>query len=211
MKILCCCPCATNMINVDTVDSIDSLGIDRLFITGSLVYDAREQYAKIAIEKGYEYILFVDSDMVFEKEDFDKLFEVDADVVSGIYFAKKGNHNPIIYKKLWVDELDMVCHKEDFSEEEFLNMIRKEAYSKIEGCGMGFCLIKTSVCEEMFKRFGSCFMPLGNFGEDLSFCWRAKQLGKSIYSINTTHIGHIGDKVYTFNDYWKGLKNEKQM
>lgn len=41
----------------------------------------------------------------------------------------------------------------------------------------------------------------GEYGEDISFCLKAKLVGLPIYVDNTVTPGHVGDYVYTVNDY----------
>lgn len=196
MKLLVGVPCAS-LINTQTAEDLQALFETTMFVTGSLVYDARETIVKSAIENNYDYVLFVDSDMTFTPKDLNNLMNSEKDICTGLYFGRKGNHCPIVYPKIYIDKDTLICHKENYLE------LPKEKLFKVEGCGMGFCLIKVSVLKDVIKRYGNCFYPLGNFGEDLSFCWKANQLGYEIWCNKETSVGHIGDYVYTIKDWNK--------
>lgn len=59
------------------------------FLSGSLVYVARERLADKAIQGGYDYVLWLDSDMVFNGDILQRFLDLDKDFVSGIYFTRK--------------------------------------------------------------------------------------------------------------------------
>ena len=72
---------------------------------------------------------------------------------------------------------------------------------KIGGCGFGCVLIKTDVLFDVQAKFGEMFNPIANMGEDLSFCWRARQCGYDIWCDPSLVCGHVGytvinDKFY---------------
>lgn len=71
-----------------------------------------------------------------------------------------------------------------------------EHLQKIGRCGMGCCLIKRKVLEDVFKEYKSAFAPMGELGEDFSFCERAKALGYEIYMDWFVKCSHVGKKVF---------------
>lgn len=50
---------------------------------------------------------------------------------------------------------------------------------------------------------------IGEVSEDISFCWKAKQLGYRIYADPQVTPGHLGSYAYSIADYRKGI--EKQL
>lgn len=169
-------------------------------VTGSLVYTARDNLSIIAVNHQFDYLLFIDSDMVFPKSALERLIEHDADIVTGMCTTKHSPYNPCVYRKI-----GQRGETEAFAEHE-TDVFRD--YFEIAGCGMAFCLIKVSVLKELFKTSRSCFEPLPGLGEDLSFCLRATQRGFKIYCDGTLKIGHIGKRIASIDDYRKELEKK---
>lgn len=194
MDILVGCPCA-NTINVTTASCIQNLWLPTMYIQGSLVYDARNDLVKEAIERKAKYLLFIDSDMSFEAEALQKLLDLNADIATGLYVERSGNHHrPTVYKHIDIRTKEHEALKENF------DLIDRDIF-EVEGCGMGFCLIKTDVFKTIIATYGDCFQPICGLGEDLSFCWKAKQCGFKIMCDSTFTLGHIGEYIYTLKDW----------
>lgn len=43
----------------------------------------------------------------------------------------------------------------------------------------------------------------GEMGEDMSFCFKARECGFEIYGDSTINVGHIGSYAYSLQDYWQ--------
>ena len=55
---------------------------------------------------------------------------------------------------------------------------------------------------EVAKYFGmSPFTPMPGLGEDYSFCWRVKQIGKKMWCDSSVKLGHVGQHIFTEEDY----------
>lgn len=50
---------------------------------------------------------------------------------------------------------------------------------------------------------------IGELGEDLSFCWKAKRLGFKVYADPQVLPGHIGDYAYSVADYRQQVEDAK--
>lgn len=169
------------------------------FGTSGLVYDARDEACQIAISNDYDYILFIDSDMVVEPRALVYALKREADIVTGLYFKRKDNHEPVLYKKIgkrYTDENGTIHH----SFTEVATDLSKEFF-EVEGCGFGFVLIRTEVLKTMHKKYLSWFEPLPGMGEDLSFCERCKDFGFKIMCDTSIYLGHMGTYVYDFKDW----------
>lgn len=194
MDILVGCPCA-RMINVDTVSCIQDLQLPTIYVANSLVYDARNELVNQAIINDAQYLLFVDSDMKFERESLQSMLDRCVDICTGLYVERSGTkHRPTVYSNIDVRTNEHNAIKEHITE--------IKPFFEIKGCGMGYCLIRTEVFKNVIKYYGDCFQPIGGLGEDLSFCWRATNLGYKIYCDSTFELGHIGDYIFTLKD-WK--------
>ena len=194
MDILVGCPCA-NTLNVTTASCIQNLWLPTMYVQGSLVYDARNDLVKEAIERKAKYLLFIDSDMSFESEALQKLLDLNVDIATGLYVERSGeHHNPTVYKHIDIRTKEHGAIKEHF------DLIDRDTF-EVEGCGMGFCLIKTDVFKTIIATYGDCFQPICGLGEDLSFCWKARQCGFKIMCDSTFTLGHIGEYIYTLKDW----------
>lgn len=165
--------------------------VDLMMVEGSLVYDARDEIAKHAVENDYDYILFADSDMIFSGDDLTKLLYHDADICSGLYLTRHGENRNVAYTKVMRRRIF------PFRESRMIYDTLRSGYGEIAGIGLGFCLIKTSVIKSMLKRYKSLFEPQWGMGEDIAFCIRARKCGYKIMIDRDVKLGHIGETVYT--------------
>ena len=166
-------------------------------VVNSLVYDARNKLAMEAIREGFDYILWIDSDMTFDGDALMRLLE-DAEAgreyVSGLCFSRKLPTVPVLCKKLtWEQKGDSgIVHDQSL----YLDYPKDEIF-EVDASGAAFCLVKVSLIKEVAEHFRmSPFHPLPFMGEDYSFCWRVKQLGKKMYCDSRVKIGHVGTFIY---------------
>jgi len=134
-------------------------------------------------KKDYDYIMWIDSDQVFEPNDFFKLLEHDKDIVSGLYLKKPQgdtlNDIPI----------EFACFNED-GERLYTNEVNGEL-RKVWSNGMGWMLVKKGVFEKIeYPWFGPIITGLGFHGEDVSFQLRAKDVGFDSYVDTSIVVGH---------------------
>ena len=166
------------------------------FEIGSLIYTSRNSIARRAIEMGADYVLWLDSDMVFEPDLLERLMahmdEPDVNMVTGLYFRRVQPFSPVLF-----DRLDF--HEGATAWTEFEKIPDK--MFTVGGCGFGCVLMRTDVLFDVLAKFQNCFAPLGNTGEDLAFCWRARQCGYQIYCDPTITCGHVGTTVITKEFY----------
>ena len=134
-------------------------------------------------KKNYDNIMWIDSDQVFEPNDFFKLLEHDKDIVSGLYLKKPQgdtlNDIPI----------EFACFNED-GERLYTNEVNGEL-RKVWSNGMGWMLVKKGVFEKIeYPWFGPIITGLGFHGEDVSFQLRAKDVGFDSYVDTSIIVGH---------------------
>ena len=174
------------------------------FQIGSLVYMSRDKLAERAIQMGADRILWLDSDMVFDPDALIRLSKVmkdnDADMVTGVYFRRVQPFTPVLYEKLDLKD-DMADYKE-------YEKLPEEDVFEVAGCGFGCVLMNTDVALSVMARYHEMFTPMNSMGEDLTFCWRARQCGYKILCDQSIPLGHVGFNVVTrdfFNVYQKNL------
>lgn len=156
---------------------------------GSLIYTSRNTLAQKAIEMEADYVLWLDSDMVFPPDLLERMMarlkKDDIDILTGLYFRRVRPFSPVLFDRL--EMVGNVCNWSEFKD------IPEEPF-EVGGCGFGCVLMDTVVFFDVQSRFGSMFAPIGNTGEDLAFCWRARECGYKIIcdpSIKCGHVGHI--------------------
>jgi len=163
-----------------------------------LVSGARNFIAK---ECDKDFLMFVDSDIIFPPYSVWNLIERDKDIVGGLYYGKNESHKPIVYR---LNENDR-----------FENIIEypKELF-ECDGIGAGFLLIKKKVLDaftdDVIKKLGKPFNMRqkddgSEEGEDLAFARRVKALGYKIWCDPTIKLGHAGLEMFDERYYKANL------
>lgn len=198
MRILIAIPCldTINTMFCQSLMNMQRVGETGIqFMTSSLVYDSRNKLSAKAIEDECDYILWLDSDMVFNPDLLVRLIEdmKDADVVTALAFARRPPYTPCIYKKLrpGIDRNEV---------EQYLDYPQNELF-EIDACGMAVCLMKTSVLASVMEETPFPFAPITGYGEDLSFCIRAKRKGFKFMCDSRIKVQHIGTIAISEDSY----------
>ena len=193
MKTLIAVPC------MDTVHSLFAFSLAQLKVvedsslimkTGSLIYDSRNAIGMQAIESNADYVFWLDSDMVFKPDTLirmmDTLQKNDFDMLTGVYFRRVPPYSPVLFNKL-----EITGEEADYTEFKTL----PEGLFEVGGCGFGCVLMKTDVLFDVQSKYGNMFAPIGGNGEDVAFCWRARQCGNKIMCDPSVLCGHVGYSV----------------
>lgn len=197
MKTLIAIPCM-DVIEADFVECLANLRhvgeVEIKFLKASLVYDARNQITKYALDKGgFDYVLWLDSDMTFGPDLMEKLLEdmepEDGErrqAVSGLCFGRRPPFKPCIYKSLDVQQQGQMIYPKA---EVYLDYPRDQLFD-VAACGFACVMMRMDVLEAM-GIYGVPFFPIGGLGEDLTFCWRAQKLDIKFHCDSRLKIGHI--------------------
>ena len=169
---------------------LNDLNIDHdiCFKPSTLVYMGRDWLAKRAREGDYTHVLWLDADMVFEPDICETLLNMKQDMVCGLFRSRHNNRRAYaLFSSLY----PAVRYEALESNPELLNDI-----FTVEGCGFG-CVLTTVdlLVRVLTANDNTCFMPTRNFGEDLAFCERVRNLGIDIYCNPDVKVGHIGHGV----------------
>lgn len=193
MKILIAVPCMDHVPTpfCQSLALIQKIGDCTLMMqSGSLVYASRDTLATLSVTKEFDYVLWLDSDMVFKPDTLirmmDTLQKNDLDILTGLCFRRVPPYTPTLFDKLEMDG-DNCIHTE-FDE------IPEELF-EVGGCGFAAVLMKTDVFLDVSAKFGAMFTPIGQNGEDASFCMRARECGYKIFCDPKIVIGHVGNIV----------------
>lgn len=179
----------------------DGVGFEFRKAQSTLVYFGRDELAREAMGAQFDYMLWLDSDMVFPENVFSTLMngmeKTGAALVTGIYRGRRYPFKKLVYRL--VSQFQGIPYGEELPGELF----------PIEGCGFGCVLVDVKAIAEVHKRFNAVFAPTGALSEDLAFCYRLKELGYQMYaepSIKCSHIGSIAitcDSAEKLMDYIK--------
>lgn len=223
MKTLIAIPCL-DMIPVDFASSLINLhkpdDTAYAFHANSLIYDSRNTFVANAIEKGYDRILWLDSDMVFEPDLLERLSNIidshmdrrrvnpyGIEYVTALAFKRRMPTSPVIYKELdYGTDENGIIYANAVSYKDY----PKDSLFEIAGSGCGAVLMTTHLLERVWERFGPPFQPMIQMGEDLAFCYRAAQLGYKMYCDSRIKAGHVGQMVYTESIYLNQQKGETE-
>ena len=170
------------------------------FSQGSLVYDGRNILADTAIREGFDRVMWLDSDMVFDPYLFRRLSEhldLGKEMVSGLYVSRKAPIHPVIYKSIRRDPLEngFLPVAEAYSD------YPRDSLFPVAGCGFGAVMMTTELLRRLQAAYGLPFTPLPGFGEDLSFCLRVQELGEEMWCDSSIKLGHAGMAIYTEAEY----------
>jgi hypothetical protein len=139
----------------------------------------------------YDYMIWIDSDMVWQPEHVLALINHNKPIVSGIYLMSDGNSYPI------VENLDY-NHLTDYGTFRFMDkttMATRTSLFKASYTGFGFLAIKAGVVETMkYPWFQPRWVSHDQFhdfcAEDVGFCWTAQELGHEIWIDPNCQVGH---------------------
>lgn len=157
---------------------------------GSLIYTSRNDLATNAVQSDMDYVFWMDSDMSFPPDTLVRMMETlqkhDLDILTGLYFRRVPPYSPVLF-----DQLEMrrnICCWSEFKS------IPDELF-EVGGCGFGCVLMKTEVFLSVQSKHGNMFAPIGNNGEDIAFCIRARDCGYKIWCDPSIICGHVGYSV----------------
>ena len=164
--------------------------VEPMIVTGSLVYDSRDAIARYAVDNDYDYVLYCDSDMVFDKDNLMRLLSHNVGICSGLYVTRAGERKNVAYKKI------ITRRRFPYRQPKLIVDDTSSGFGPVSACGFGFCLVKCSVLKCMYKYYKSLFEPFKGVGEDIAFCIRAKRIGFKTFIDRDVKLGHVGEKVY---------------
>jgi len=196
------------LIAVPTTGSIDYraigslLRLDRastdeiMLIPRMQIYQARNLAVKQAIEGDYDYLVFIDDDMIVPENFLNQMMMESRDIYCALSVDRKGENQIKVFKQVPYIDKTMTFRYEHIPNEEL-----GEGVVEIGATGMACTGIKRQVFKDVYERYlGACFEfrneVVGStklhLSEDLDFCDKAKRLGYRIWVDTELITGHIG-------------------
>ena len=132
----------------------------------------------------YDYILWVDSDIIFNFEQFEELLKSNKQIVSGLYYLHDERRKYFAAIKHW-DE-DYYIKNGAFQWLSNENIEPSKDLFKVDHIGMGFMLMKAGVLENLpypwFRpKIADVLSNMEICTEDVSFCHLIKEIGFNVW------------------------------
>ena len=156
----------------NTYNYFSKQGLEIVFGNGqsALVARARQTPYEVARQMDFERMVWIDSDISWEVDDFVKLVTNDHDILTGAYLDELGR---VVATRL---DGDRVSREQLESQEPF----------EIAWCGFGF----VSLSKEVVAALAEPFIRDGEYGEDVAFCKNARAAGFSVWLDPTIRVTH---------------------
>lgn len=175
-------------------------------LKSSILYISRENLVSSAIKAGADYIMFLDSDQIIEPDTIDRMAEYlnnGEDIVTTLIFRKDPPYQPCIFSEQAELENRQISLKYYDVENQDLT---KPFY--VESCGLGCAIINLNIFKNIPQPW---FLPRPYTGEDISFIWEVRQKGYKILCDPTIEIGHVGQKNFNREDYFKVIEKQNRI
>jgi hypothetical protein len=199
-------PCYDGRAETDTMQTLimclhdpeSPVGAIQYLHGDSLVTRARNKIVKRFLESKMQFLLFIDSDILFDPKQIIRLRSHDKFIVGGAYLKKKLPYAPVCNSKI--------------GEEGDLDIVRE--------AGTGFLMIHRDVFEDIRTMYpehsytnegdeekGTYYdwfrvgVKNGRYlSEDYYFCQLAGEAGFNVYYDSAVLVRHVGRAVYPFKD-----------
>lgn len=216
-KVLIGCPTAP-MVNISFVENllaiiskakkIKDVEINFGYKTGVRTDRNRNEILKIALETGMDYILWLDTDMLYPTNIVEKLLKADKDIIGCLYFKRAIPFTPVgAYKS----------KKKEFSYNPLdPKSLPADSVIEVDGLGFGGMMVKTEVYrkmgDDMWANYGEEYhIPLGggnHLTHDFYFCRKAQEHGIHIHLHTGIKPGHLTEFVVD-EKFYLGYVGEK--
>jgi hypothetical protein len=150
--------------------------------------------------KDYDYMMWIDSDIVFKPEHFFTLLDHKKDIVSGLYMMQGGRYYATV--KDWDEDLVSRCGYFPFLTRE--DVIDEEELMTVSYTGLGWILIKRGVFETLeypwfrpeWYEFDIGGVKVKEFAmEDVTWCHATQENGFDVYVDPKVIVGHEKKKI----------------
>lgn len=199
-------------------DALDKSQVQPLLaVSERVIIDrARNGIANEALKADADYLLFIDDDMTFEPDALNRLIERDKDIVAGMFFGRvePSMHLTFEYRR------DSITGQNQYEKYDIDKLLEHEEKGECFECyatGTGFTLINTRVLKAMAEEdpekpfFETRERGENKCSEDVFFCDRAQKLGFKVWCDTQVKVGHIGTKVWGFDEFKPNAEKYKRM
>jgi hypothetical protein len=199
-KLAICIPCRdtlhsahalslSNLVKFNTLNNIDSYVFMDL---STVLLNQRENLASSALELGSEYVLWLDSDIVFPETTAIRLMAHDESFVAANYVTRSKPTKSVAYRQL---------HNWNSS----LSFDNANTLEDVEGIGLGCVLMKTEIFTKLpqpWFEFSWNSKSKDHLGEDFNLCKKITNLGYKLKvdTMLSRELRHLGTYAFSHKD-----------
>jgi hypothetical protein len=177
----------------ELIKTTNGLGIETFlfFEMSTILLTQRENLLRRALESNSEYVLWLDTDMMFPSTSLLRLLNHNKDVVGCNYMKRSLPLKPTAYTKN--DDWDS-----------WVPLDPKEGLVEAESVGLGCILMKTKALKELSEpvfEFTYNSKSKDWLGEDFNFCKKLRKNNHTIYidTLLSSEIKHIGSYAFGYD------------
>lgn len=180
----------------------------------------RNMAAKLALEAEYDYLCFIDDDVIIPIDCMKKMIAADKDIIAGHTIIRGYPFNSMIFKHPSPEKKGELLHYNEWKPED----LDENGLLNVDAVGFSCVLIKVSLLKKLSPPY---FVTGTNHTEDIYFCMKARQFVpettifvdpsiKTMHNLGSEYIGPDNRKDYetyyvkTYNDYDDPKAKEKE-
>ena len=183
---------------------MDKWTVDVNYNNGTILSSQRNKLLKEAYKEEMN-LMFIDSDMIFTAEDFEKIYKAAGDdyLIGGLCFMRRPPFQP-------------VCFAEDKTETEHIftgyKLEDMPFYPfKCAAIGCAFLFIPYGIMSKIYENYDRPFNTIemengDTLGEDLSFFHRCNKIEIETICVPNVNVGHIAERIIYRKDHEAILK-----
>lgn len=181
--------CLSQLIKITSTVGIDNY---LFFDSSTILLNQRESLIKQAININADYVLWLDSDMIFPPTTAIRLLNHNVDIVGCNYMRRTKPIKPVAYEKMYDWENPLPIKSRD-------NLV------KVDVVGMGCIMMKTKIFQEIKKPYFEFAYDVKTqtwLGEDFNLLSRFRNVGYDIFidTILSEEIKHMGSYAFGIDD-----------
>jgi len=145
----------------------------------------RNEAAKVALEGDFDYLMFIDDDVLLPIDAWHRLVEADKDIICGVTHIRGYPYHPMIF-----NFTDPAYKKNSFVDDYEEKADKESGLLKVDAVGFSCCLIKVDLLKKVIPPF---FVTGTHQTEDVFFCKRAAEqvADVSIFAHTWVKTGHL--------------------
>ncbi len=149
------------------------------------IIESRNLIRQIVLDKGYDYFLSLEQDVIPPRDIIERLVRHKKDLVSGVYFAYnnvKGKNilRPLLWANFDPEKKLMYCLKKEYA-------LKSNDFVEVCACGLGCVLIHRSVLGVIKFRYE----PETEGFDDVFFCKDAMDKGIKMFADLSVKCNHL--------------------
>ena len=171
--------------------------------SGTVIDAQRRGLAKDACDRGFDYLLFLDSDMRFPMDTIARMLDHKLPIVAANYTTRRAPAEPVTYRSISTGE-------------KLWTLPESTGLEECSATGLGVTLIHTSVFKAMPKPW--FYVPYlkeidGTWGEDIWFFNEARKAGFPVFIDHdlSKEVYHIGLREFDYLDAYAMRDTVKAM